>query len=396
MVSSAYLVGFGAMVTVGHDAVGSPSRWLRRQKTQPAISPAEEKQIDTNRTALYSKDVELRQRAAATLGAMASTTRLAEPIAKDLKPLVNCLRAKEEQGVRLEVLGTLRILVEQGQALAVGMHCHEAVSCLKDEDSAVQRKAAALFRVLAEEGGASFAAIHIPSIMDCFELSQANHSSLLAPLEALAAIASAGEGPAVAQVTERLVAALRDVRPYVRVTGCKALASIARGGGRDLLSHLGLIQMEGIGDSVVPVGGVTLFELLVTLALDDSEKDVRLASADALRCLPEADPDTAAAQKDRRYLPLVGRVRHLVSQHDGEVKSILSTVLGLEEGEECAVCQRGLHWLGGPQSLPCGHAFHARCIEQWFSWKEKCGHARTCPLCRWMKDESGKAARGIN
>ena len=36
----------------------------------------------------------------------------------------------------------------------------------------------------------------------------------------------------------------------------------------------------------------TLFEMLVVVALDDKDDEVRLTAADALRCLPEADPDT--------------------------------------------------------------------------------------------------------
>lgn len=32
--------------------------------------------------------------------------------------------------------------------------------------------------------------------------------------------------------------------------------------------------------------------MLVCVALDDKDETVRLAAADALRCLPEADPDT--------------------------------------------------------------------------------------------------------
>ena len=36
----------------------------------------------------------------------------------------------------------------------------------------------------------------------------------------------------------------------------------------------------------------TLFEMLVCVALDDKDDEVRLAAADALRCLPEADPDS--------------------------------------------------------------------------------------------------------
>ena len=44
----------------------------------------------------------------------------------------------------------------------------------------------------------------------------------------------------------------------------------------------------------------TLFEMLVVVALDDKDDEVRLTAADALRCLPESDPDTC----DQRCLVL--------------------------------------------------------------------------------------------
>jgi len=283
------------------------------------------------------------------------------------------------------VLGTLRSLAEKKQAFRVGMHTYAVVPLLTDEDPATQRKAAALFRVIAEEGAAPMIARFVPSIMSGFEASQRNGAPLLAPLDAITAIADSGEVAATAQIIDRIMATLQDDRPKIRASTCETLAAIARGGRKDFLKHLGLTCTEtnsGENGSTQP----TLFELLVTVALDDPDEAVRLAAATAMRCLPEADPDEIS-DADRRTLPLINRVQRLLGQRDGEVKDILCTVFGLEEGETCAVCQRGIHLLGGPQMLPCGHKFHGKCIQDWFCWKVKCGHTRTCPLCRWTPEK---------
>jgi len=371
--------------------VGSPSRWLRaRSKVKLGLTAidgwtgktlAEERQIKQYNEDLKSRDVDLRLKAATQLGTFAAGDRLAEAVAEDLKQLLECLNPRESQSVRLAVLGTLRGLAEKKQAFRVSMHTYAVVPLLTDEDPAIQRKAASLFRVLAEEGAASTVARFVPSIMSGFEASQRNGNPLLAPLDALTAIAEAGEAAASAQVIERLVATLQDSHPKIRISTCSTLAAIARAGRKDLLKHLGLTCVTRISD-LEPEP--TLFELLVTVALDDLDQTVRVAAAEALRCLPEADPNEIS-DAERHSLPLINRVRSLVGEHHGEVKEILNTVFGLEEGEACVICQRGIHLLGGPEMLPCGHCFHGNCIKEWFAWKTKCGHTRTCPLCRWTQ-----------
>jgi len=221
----------------------------------------------------------------------------------------------------------------------------------------------------------------VASIMHCFEATQAVNASLMAPLDALAAIASAGEAQAVARVVERLLAALRDTRPKIRATTCKTLAAIARGGAKDLLGHLGLIDTE-IADSCI--SGVTLFEMLALLSLDDADADVRLAAADALRCLPEAEPcEETAHERRNRYPALVNRLQRWAGTQTGEVQSILLSVFYLSnEMEACVICQEPLHLAGGPQALPCGHVFHRRCVEDWYNFTTKCGRIPNCPLCR--------------
>ena len=142
------------------------------------------------------------------------------------------------------------MLAENQQAVAVAQHAYALLPCLKDEDILVQRKVSSLYRVLAEEGQAAMIARDVASIMHCFEATQAANASLMAPLDALTAIASAGEGRAVARVVERLLGTLRDSRPKIRASTCKTLAAIARGGAKELLGHLGLIDAE-IADSCI-------------------------------------------------------------------------------------------------------------------------------------------------
>ena len=157
---------------------------------------------------------------------------------------VQGLKAKEAAPLKLAVLGTLRVLAENSQAVSVAHHSYALLPCLKDEDILVQRKVSSLYRVLAEEGQAAMIARDVASIMHCFEATQSLGASLMAPLDALTAIALAGEGRAVARVVERLLAALRDSRAKIRTSTCKTLAAIARGGAKELLGHLGLIDAE--------------------------------------------------------------------------------------------------------------------------------------------------------
>ena len=44
---------------------------------------------------------------------------------------------------------------------------------------------------------------------------------------------------------------------------------------------------------------------------------------------------------------------------------------------QCSVCYSAL--LRNARTLPCGHAFHHKCIER---WKRSCRGDPTCPMCR--------------
>eukprot|EP00435_Cladocopium_sp_Y103_P036137 s963_g9.t1 len=296
-------------------------------------TPAEEKQINSLYTDLCSRDDEVREKAAESLAS-----------------LCKGLKAAESGPVKLAILGALRSITEKGHAISVAQHAYALLPCLKDENVLVQRKVSALYRVLAEEGAAAMVARDVTSIMLCFEVTQANGVSLMAPLEALSAIAGAGEGTAVARVVERLLGGLRDPRPKIRTSTCATLAAIARGGAKELLGSLGL---SAEAQSDVLTSG-TLFEMLVVIALDDKDDEVRLTAADALRCLPEADPDTC--DQTRQRFPQL----HNTGSAKGEAIEIISSAMGMTSGEACVICQEPLHLDGGPQTLLCGHIFHRK------------------------------------
>ncbi|CAK9097821.1 FGGY carbohydrate kinase domain-containing protein [Durusdinium trenchii] len=376
-------MSLGLGPTAALEASGAPSRWLRvRQKLsytakEEYTTPAEEQHINSLYTDLCSKDGEVRHKAAEALASLCKGERLAKALAGNLPPMLRGLKAGEDAPVKLAILGALRSIAEKNDAIAVAQHSYALLPCLKDENILVQRKVSALYRVLAEEGAAAMVARDVTSIMHCFESTQASNSSLSAPLEALAAIACAGEGAAVARVVERLLIGLRDPRPKIRCGTCTTMAAIGRGGAKELLGYLGLVE-----DPEAIANAGTLFEMLVCVALDDKDETVRLAAADALRCLPEADPDTCDETR-QRFPKLVERVRKLYSGYaKGETEEILLNALGITTGEACVICQDPLHLDGGPLELRCGHIFHKKCCESWIEWVKRCNRTPSCPLCR--------------
>ncbi|KAH6801245.1 hypothetical protein C2S52_001709 [Perilla frutescens var. hirtella] len=47
---------------------------------------------------------------------------------------------------------------------------------------------------------------------------------------------------------------------------------------------------------------------------------------------------------------------------------------------ECAVCLSSLMGERGTRVLPCGHEFHAECVERWLAVPH---FKNTCPICRF-------------
>lgn len=57
-----------------------------------------------------------------------------------------------------------------------------------------------------------------------------------------------------------------------------------------------------------------------------------------------------------------------------------------DAADECAICM-GTYVAGTYRShLPCGHAFHQKCMTRWLGVKQ------TCPLCRHKLNETSAAS----
>ena len=381
----------------GGVARGLPSRWLRKENKDSRDF------LCLNRlcTELAAKDLDVRQRAAESLAQLSKGDSFAVVMASQLQLVMCGLKPAQPGPVKLAILGALRSIAEKGHAVSVALQSNTLLPCLEDQDILVQRKVSALYRVLAEEGAAGMIAPDVKSIMQCFEATQANGVPLAAPLDALSAIAIAGEGLAVASVVDPLLRSLKDGRPKIRKSACATLGAIASGGAKELLGSLGLCaEAQGRGRA-------SLFEMLVCTALDDRDDGVRLEAADALRCLPEADPDTC--DETRQRFPLLvkrlraeryGRYGDSRRGRKGEAFKIISGAMDMAdefgfscpetslEGALCAICQEHLHTDGWcphsdqPLTLHCGHTFHHKCCRQWFEWQERCDRKPSCPVCR--------------
>ena len=384
---------------------GLPSRWLRKGLDKDRDF-RQKQTLDRLCTDLTSRETGVRQKAAESLDNSCKVDSFALALAGNIQPVLCGLKPNESVPVKLAILGALRSLAEKGHAPLVALHSKALLQCLKDESAVVQRKVSALYRVLAEEGAASAVAQDVKSLMQCFEATQEKGAPLVAPLDALSSIAIAGEGAAVASVIEPLLRNLKDSRPKIRLSTCTTLGAIASGGAKELLGSLGLCpEAKGSGHQV------TLFEMLVCTALDDNDDDVRLEAADALRCLPEADPDTCDDTR-QKFPQLVQRLRAKPygdrKGRKGKAIKIISDAMGVTcefgEGEEasqtgtltlCAICQEPLEthgWCpeGKPRTLHCKHSFHDRCCSQWFEWVTRCGRMPSCPVCRSIGHDMGK------
>lgn len=58
---------------------------------------------------------------------------------------------------------------------------------------------------------------------------------------------------------------------------------------------------------------------------------------------------------------------------------MLAVVASHRPEEECAIC---LATLGSCVTTPCGHSFHASCLEHYFNQSRQPGCRSRCPLCR--------------
>lgn len=359
---------------------------------------SEDKQVNDLVRELESNDVEARRSAATSLCRLAALPGTAPIVARNSVSLTRLLRDKDGE-VRRCVLRAMRSLVESGECQAVACQTRDIVTCLKDEDPVIRSKTAALCRVIAEEGGAVFLAPHVPKLMECFEC-----SSLVTPLDALRALADAGEAVAVAHGIGKLVNALNDKSSRVRSAACEALAAIGRGGGGDLLRRLRIIEQadERAGNNTCK----PLLDVLTSLVQNDPDKDTQLASALALQSIADADPESAEILRERYSHLLVQVMCWPMSRTDKALRQVIRSILpelddfldddhacnpeasDSDSNEDepskqtCVICQRGLQRHGTRRTLPCHHIFHTDCIKRWLSWSKRCWNTQTCPICR--------------
>jgi hypothetical protein len=61
----------------------------------------------------------------------------------------------------------------------------------------------------------------------------------------------------------------------------------------------------------------------------------------------------------------------------GNMKSVFKRIKRSNSTSKCVICLDNIMFiLGNKKPLSCGHVFHKRCIDEWFTRK------RRCPLCR--------------
>jgi len=370
-------------------------------------TPEEEREVQSQIGKLACRKVEVRAKAAADLGSLsASGPRMAALVGKYIDGLLYPLKVKkEDSSVCKEVLSALRSLCEQGQTMLVSMNVHLIMACLDHKDEMVQRKASTLVRIMAEEGCAASLTMYVRQLMDYYEV-----SGLLAPMEALTAIADAGEATAVASVVPRIARLLQDPRSSARAAACNALSAMCRGGALQSFVAQGLVERVDSLRCQTATGAQSdrsLLKMLLTLVLDDQDCHVQHSASLTLQAMVLGDSSIATVLNEKYDLLMFNCMNSLWGVEHHESRSIMAEILGLkkhtdaqiikkvkavteQEGEVCAIClDSGLRCQrGGPQELPCGHTFHADCINEWFSWKVGCGHQRTCPICRDTEDAS--------
>eukprot|EP00930_Biecheleria_cincta_P103958 TRINITY_DN96070_c0_g1_i1.p1 TRINITY_DN96070_c0_g1~~TRINITY_DN96070_c0_g1_i1.p1 ORF type:complete len:595 (-),score=78.83 TRINITY_DN96070_c0_g1_i1:138-1922(-) len=378
----------------------SPMKRYRKRGTLDVLNegkgtPAEEQYIQDLVSQLPSRHVDLQMGALGELQGFVKDRRLAAAVSEHMLALVSPFD-KSDTCFHSEMLTFLRCLVDHGQAETVASHSYAYVPCLAHGDLVVARKAAMLFCSIAREGSAELVTRYVPKLMECCE--RLNYS-ITAPLEALQAISDSGEALAVAPVLSRCLPKLRSGNVRNKTSICNLLGSVfAKGGGGPIYD----LVAEDSADS--PLGA------LLCLVRDEEDSDVCLAAALALQSIILFKEKTVALLKDRHSLLMFNCLGKLQGTLNREARSIIKEILGLDlsshdgketlEGDDgtevCAICFTvGLRCQrGGPQSLQCGHTFHANCIDDWYNWEKKCGRERTCPLCRRVESSPGKSSAG--
>ncbi len=94
----------------------------------------------------------------------------------------------------------------------------------------------------------------------------------------------------------------------------------------------------------------------------------------------------------REELKQLSRVRNAISMLDDDAQTISLSGLKMtpndNTGDNCVICTETLSYVDRIFDIPCGHLFHARCLDEWLVIKS------TCPICRTSIDQHGKRNRG--
>lgn len=364
-----------------------------------AVSPSTVLHAEKHAAALFKKEPEVRRRAAEALQALVTGPRTAAVVAKHVKALSKKL-SDTDSAVIGAALGALRAVAEEGEGRQVGIHAAcDVAQCLKCEDVSLRRRAAVVCRSVAEGGGAALMQSHVPALAAIIDVGP----SLVAPVEALGAMAAEGEARAVAlHAAGALGRSLTHVNPAIRIAACDVAATLGEGGCAEEVRSARSRAGEAADDSMLGVA--------VVLVATDGDRDVRLAAARALSRLAACDIGSAAALRGRHCDRLLAVMCGYVGRGDSELRNALKRTLGIDKDDEdseeecafgsevdgdssdaeasgrptCVVCQRDLRRHGTVQELSCTHVFHERCIRRWFRWSKKA----TCPLCRRLHDSS--------
>eukprot|EP00929_Paragymnodinium_shiwhaense_P100322 TRINITY_DN62577_c0_g1_i1.p1 TRINITY_DN62577_c0_g1~~TRINITY_DN62577_c0_g1_i1.p1 ORF type:complete len:644 (-),score=92.41 TRINITY_DN62577_c0_g1_i1:27-1934(-) len=358
-------------------------------------TPAEEQYIDSLINQLACKGVDPRLDAISGLSCLVKDNRLAGAVGNHMRALALQLERKGDTSVHNEMLTFLRRLAELGQADGVGLYAYLYAQCLGDDDIVIVRKASMLFAIVAREGSSELLTRYIPNLMDCFERVAFR---ITAPLEALQAIAEGGNGAAVAPLVQRLEPLLLSLNSRGRSSTCNLFGSVFRGGGGDFVYRASIKDDVKVDEATASQRAPSLLRKLLLIVRDEEDEDVRRHAAQALQQMVLSNEDITSVLRSCHSLIMFNCLGVLQGKHNSEARGIISEILGQdscrpdasksndeEDGpEQCAICfHPGLRCQrGGSKTLPCGHAFHANCVRDWFNWELQCGRGRSCPLCR--------------
>lgn len=404
----------GRAQEVGRNA-GASMVGLPRLAT--GLRSMEDHQVSELVRMLDSHNVEEKRKATKNLGLLATKDGMTTRIASHAGSLARRLHDNDE-GTRKFTLEALRILSENGEARVVGLHARDIVACLKDEDVILRRKAAALCRVIAEEGGATYLAVHVPRLMECFQ------GSLVTPLDALRAMADAGEASSVSHSMSQLVRALSDNSCRIRGAACDTLATIGRSGGGELMRRLRMIEQANRapprghrGEHDEGSGEPPILEALTSLVLKEEDSEVQSSAVRALYGIVTLDTESWDVLRERHSFQLVQVLCQREGKLERDVTKMLQEILGMDEGNEsrelsedsgseldderadrevCVICLRGLQASNASTAmrarsrrLECQHVFHKCCLDRWFSSSRQYWGKKTCPICRWEAPRFG-------